>query len=292
MAQAVFNLEYRAYPAATLQWYIGSGPVEERFPLSDGPDYSGTTTKTLTILDVTEFMDGTSYSCKLTNAEGSVWSRLCLLTVNAPPDPGTSFDAPDFFRADFNVSSESDLEVDFGNPAHVGFVGTVDSEYIYRTIFPSNFHGEVNYSTGPEYSDTFNFDTYRIQGCGMALGSPGFGNSEWVAVTFYAKDEDGLNQNRFRIIDQNNNILYTSGLYDANTPYNCTVTIDITGIGEGAAYDLTIRLQVPELSIDESRTILGWTGFGSGEAKFVVNGPFYTDHVPVMTLFSYSYTHD
>lgn len=95
MTQAVFNLEYRAYPAATLQWYIGSGPVEERFPLSDGPDYSGVTTKTLTILDVTEFMDGTYYSCKLTNAEGSVWSRLCLLTVNSSISPPVFVIQPD-----------------------------------------------------------------------------------------------------------------------------------------------------------------------------------------------------
>jgi hypothetical protein len=84
---ATFTSSATGSPTPTVQWEVntGSGFVN----LSNGGDYSGVTTDTLTVSGVTTAMSGDQYEAVFTNSAGSTTSNSATLTVNALPTLGT-----------------------------------------------------------------------------------------------------------------------------------------------------------------------------------------------------------
>jgi hypothetical protein len=87
-ASVQFSAAATGTPAPTLQWQrlaVGTGSWAN---ISDGGNYSGATTTTLTVSSVTTAMNGDQFRCVATNASGSATSSQAQLTVNS----GTTID--------------------------------------------------------------------------------------------------------------------------------------------------------------------------------------------------------
>jgi hypothetical protein len=79
---ATFTVTDKGLPTPTHAWYIGDEvDPDDRTPLSNNATYSGVSTKTLTVSNVLANMHGNKYSCKIVNAKGTTWTRLCNLSV-------------------------------------------------------------------------------------------------------------------------------------------------------------------------------------------------------------------
>ncbi len=82
---ATFNASALGNPSPTLLWQrlpVGSGTWAN---LSNGGNYSGVATATLTVSNTTAGMTGDQFRCVATNASGSATSNAATLTVNTPP---------------------------------------------------------------------------------------------------------------------------------------------------------------------------------------------------------------
>jgi hypothetical protein len=77
-SQATFSVVVQGSQPMSYQWTLLSNPI------TDSAKYSGTTSATLTIANVSS-SDGTSYRCIITNAAGSATSSMVPLAVIVPP---------------------------------------------------------------------------------------------------------------------------------------------------------------------------------------------------------------
>lgn len=91
---ARFKVVAQASPTPTYQWYIGDQVDPEDRELIPG--------KTNPILNLSQLEDpmynGAKYSCKITNAHGTAWTRLAMLTIESAP---VISDQPDSQQMDF-----------------------------------------------------------------------------------------------------------------------------------------------------------------------------------------------
>lgn len=69
----------------TIQWQVSVNGGGSYSAVSDGTSYSGATTSTLTVLNVSTALNGNRYRCVVTDATGSSNSSGALLTVNSTP---------------------------------------------------------------------------------------------------------------------------------------------------------------------------------------------------------------
>ena len=81
-SSAVFSVAASGSPAPSYQWQVSTAGGNSWSNLSDGGNYSGATTATLTLTGVTEAMNGHAFVCVAVNSFGSFRSAPALLTVN------------------------------------------------------------------------------------------------------------------------------------------------------------------------------------------------------------------
>ena len=82
---AQFTVAIGGYPQPTCQWQVSSDGGLSWSNLSDPTLYSGMTTQTLTVTDVTAALDGYQYRFVATNASGNAVSNAGILTVGTAP---------------------------------------------------------------------------------------------------------------------------------------------------------------------------------------------------------------
>jgi hypothetical protein len=76
--------------ATTIQWEVSVNNGVNYNAVSNGTDYSGVTTTTLTVLNVSTTLNGNRYRCVVTDGTGPSASTGALLTVNAMPVVSTA----------------------------------------------------------------------------------------------------------------------------------------------------------------------------------------------------------
>ncbi|MBO9198747.1 MULTISPECIES: T9SS type A sorting domain-containing protein [Niastella] len=69
----------------TIQWEVSVNGGGSYSTVSNGVSYSGATTASLTVLNVSTALNGNRYRCVVTDATGSTVSNAALLSVNATP---------------------------------------------------------------------------------------------------------------------------------------------------------------------------------------------------------------
>jgi hypothetical protein len=69
----------------TVQWEVSVNGGVSFSPVANGTVYSGATTTTLTVLNVSTSLNGNKYHCVVTDVTGPTTSSAALLTVNATP---------------------------------------------------------------------------------------------------------------------------------------------------------------------------------------------------------------
>jgi len=78
----------------TIQWQVSVNGGSSYSNVSNGTSYSGATTVTLTVLNVSTAFNGNFYRCQVTDATGTATSGAALLTVNAVPAVSSNATAP------------------------------------------------------------------------------------------------------------------------------------------------------------------------------------------------------
>lgn len=246
----------------SFQWFKDDEAIE----LAQSPQY---------YVPSSELSDAGDYYCAITNCDGVTNSDVATITVNSAGP--TLFSAPPFAREDFVTSSESETEVNF-EETYVSLKGTVDVEYIYRQVNLEGLTCSATYTVWDTDYLEAPTDYYRVQGCGLTKGSPPwFPTGDITGVTFSNHDVDGPGNFRFRIVNGNDSVLYSSSIVDASGGLNATVTYEIQAGTTPGFHNLSIRLEVASEAIDETQVIQDWISTGQPISNFICFGPLESD---------------
>lgn len=85
-----FAIAATGYPAPTYTWYFSTDSGTTWTAVSDGTNYAGATTSTLTVKSATSSLNGYIYRCSATNSSGSINSFPATLTVSSAVLPAPS----------------------------------------------------------------------------------------------------------------------------------------------------------------------------------------------------------
>lgn len=257
----------------TYQWYHNGEPMV------------GETDWFITLTNTSD-EDLGEYYVIATDCFGSIQSDTAILTFSPP----TIWEAPPFLRDDFTYSSESDAELDFSNSNFVGFRGN-DQTYIFRTYSPPSFHWEVEYTTSAEDLSTFPTADIRVHGAGIGTtgGNPYLHNI--AGLTYYATDGDGSINPAFRAVDQDDNVIWYSGIVGLGN-FNVKLTFDVVLNINETHYDLHMRIEIPNAPypIDETVIFEQWTSTGTGLLYASVFSPWASSSTDMLLTSYYTET--
>ncbi|HVT73335.1 MAG TPA: FG-GAP-like repeat-containing protein [Lacunisphaera sp.] len=94
-ANAVFTGSANGTPAPTYQWQRNAAGSGTWANLTDSANYSGSSLSSLTVIGVTQAMNGDQFRMVATNSQGSATSNAAALTVTKPAD-AISYDSTNF----------------------------------------------------------------------------------------------------------------------------------------------------------------------------------------------------
>ncbi len=155
-AQAVFTVS--ASEATTYQWYLNN------VALTEGDNYSGTTSARLTISHLTPMASGNRVYCLVSNDCGATASAVATLTVDMPP--GATIAADQTVASGANVTMSA-----FVSGGDVSCRWRRDGVLLNDDARLSGTHSSTLNITGVQASDAGSYDVVVTNLCGTATST-------------------------------------------------------------------------------------------------------------------------
>lgn len=160
-ADAQFTVSAEGYPTPDLQWQASTDGGSNWSDLTDGPDYSGTTTNQLTVLDVDGSEFGNLFRVLAQNAEGNATSETAELRADQVA-------VLDLASSSGSHGSGQVLTTGIAVTSNVSWSATADAAWITLGNASGDGDGSVTYTLSANESNTTRTGTITVSGSGLS----------------------------------------------------------------------------------------------------------------------------
>lgn len=183
----------------------------------------------------------------------------------------TTFMAPNFYKNDFNYSSNDAIR--WVPNDKISILGNGEPYWVWRKVNPNAFSATISFVG---YNDlTTNFPTFK-QANGVFLGTDENVDPTTQSMAGVSFETFGGNPAMFVITDQNGTLIWGQAVPFPLENYPARVSFTTNALGTGSSYDLTIHIEVPTAGIDHTEIITNWKPFTLGNAYLTAIGPYQT----------------